>query len=80
MKNFTSLIEAWPSPEDFSADLGVSVNTVLSWKQRNNINGRYDCDIVDSAKSRSIKGITYQLLAYLRAGREAELATREGAE
>lgn len=68
MQCVSDIINSWPSPSDLASDLEVSENTVLSWKQRGRLPGKHDFKLVESAASRGISGITYKLLAKLRAG------------
>lgn len=68
MQCASDIINKWPSAEDLALDLGVSENTVLSWKQRRRLPGSHDVKLVQSAEKRGISGITFELLAKLRAG------------
>jgi hypothetical protein len=63
MHSFRDVIDAWPTPADFAADLGVPYVTANLMRQRNSIHARHWKGVVESARTRKIKGISLDLLA-----------------
>lgn len=80
--SFVDIIEAWPNdPPDrprpgplprfrlFADDLDIPYKTALAWRSRDNIPARYWRRMVNVAKRRKVKGVTFECLAMI-AGRE----------
>jgi hypothetical protein len=63
MDTTTDIIGLWPNAASLADELGVSVITVRSWKQRNSIPPGYWLTLVASAKARGIDGVTLTVLA-----------------
>lgn len=67
METFAAVIDAWPSPAEFAADVGVPLNNARVWKHRDSIPARYWPQVVAGAEARGLVGITLDLLAKLAA-------------
>ena len=66
MKNFTDIIDLWPSRTDFVNDLDLPENLVHVWASRDTIPPEYWAELVDAAEKRSIEGVTLSVLTALR--------------
>jgi hypothetical protein len=67
------IVDAWPSLEEFAADLGIKFNTARGMRQRSSIYWTYWDDVTAAAKRRKIKGINQDVLrqlALVRRGRK----------
>lgn len=64
--SFREVIGLWPSLGEFAQDIGVVENTAKLMRFRDSIHSKYWVKIVDSAKTRKIKGISLVLLASIQ--------------
>jgi hypothetical protein len=67
------IIDAWPSLQEYAADLGILFNTARGMRQRSSIHFTYWDDVTAAAKRRKIKGINQKILrqlALIRRGRK----------
>lgn len=67
MQTVADIIGLWPNAVALADELGVSVITVRSWKQRNSIPPVHWLSLVDRAASRGIEGVTLEALARIAA-------------
>jgi hypothetical protein len=67
-QTFKSVVDLWPSPDAMAADLGVKVETVRKWRQRDSIPAENWLAIVQIA-NRNGHRITVNDLAVLAARR-----------
>ena len=69
---FRILIAKWPSLADFAEDLKVPENTAKQMRTRDSIGIEHWKTLIFGARKRRIRGVTWALLAQLK----AERATR----
>lgn len=65
------IIDAWPTLQDYAADLGVRFNTARGMRQRSSIHWRYWDDVAEAAKRRKIKGVNQKILRELALAKRA---------
>lgn len=68
IKSFRDVIELWPSIGEFAEDIGVKYVTGQLMKHRDSIDADHWVAVVEAAKRRGFKGVTYEALARIRAG------------
>jgi hypothetical protein len=78
IENFRDVVALWGSPEAMASAIGVKVEAVRKWRQRDSIPSEYWLRIVESAKSTD-KPITADDLARLAARGEEPCAPQETA-
>jgi hypothetical protein len=59
------IIDAWPTLQDYAADVGVKFNTARGMRQRSSIHMRYWDEVIAAAKRRRIRGINQNVLRQL---------------
>ena len=68
MHSFSDVILKWPGLTVFAADMGVPVTTAQSWRDRDSIpNARWK-KLIEKARGRGIKGVSYSTLGQLEPG------------
>ncbi len=67
MESFRDVIDRWPELKDFASDLGVKYVNAQVMRHRNSIPSDYWESVVQAAHARKIPGISYEILARLRA-------------
>jgi len=72
MNTWHDLIRAWGGPIAFAESIGVSQDAALQMSSRNNVHSRHWAVIVARAPHAGVDGITFELLASLRWGRQAK--------
>jgi len=68
MKTFRDVIDRWPSLQAFADDLGVAYVTAQVMRHRNSISSRRWQRVVECAVVRGIEGVSYEVLAAIKAG------------
>ena len=68
MKTFRDVIDSWPSLQAFADDLEVAYVTAQVMRHRNSIASKRWQRVVECAGHRGIVGVTYPVLAALKAG------------
>ena len=68
-ETFKAAIDLWGSPINLGEDLGVSVERVRKWRQRNSIPGEYWLPVVEAAKRRGYKVSLLALATIAQEGR-----------
>lgn len=75
--SFQEIVELWPSPDAMAAELGVRVEAVRKWRQRDRIPADLWAAIVDTPTARAAR-VTVVLMASIAARpAPAEPAPRE---
>ena len=72
--SFRQLVDLWPSVAEFAKDLRCRENTAHVMRFRDSIHSRWWAQIVEGAKRRRIKGITFEVLARLQAEKKITAA------
>lgn len=67
MDTFSDIIMRWPSLREFADDLGVPYVTAQVMKHRDSIAAEHWSAVVAGARARKIKGVSFELLARLKA-------------
>ena len=70
MDTYSKIIDAWPSAQEFGADVGVTSNLARVWKSRNTLPVKHWKAVVEKGKERGIE-VSLDLLARLAEHREA---------
>lgn len=68
--SYRPIIQKWPSPAEFGADLGIKDAHVRTFKMRDSIPADYWERIVEAAIKRGISGVTVAVLARIAAKRK----------
>lgn len=71
MKNFSDVINRWPSLTAFAADIRVGYVTAQVMRYRNSIAPSHWLDVVRAAERRGYHDVTLDLLVHLKSGRKA---------
>lgn len=71
MNSFADAIGKWPTPQDLADDMGVPITTAQSWLYRDSIPNTRWAKLIEAARGRGIRGITYAALGKLTPGRQA---------
>lgn len=64
--SFRDLIALWPSVAAFAVDIGCKPTTARQMKYRNNIDSVHWPQLVEAAKRRKLRGVTFDLLFHLQ--------------
>lgn len=75
MNTWKDLIDAWGGPHAFAASIGISAALARMMSSRNSVKADYWPIIVARAPQAGLQGITYELLASLKKGRQARAAS-----
>lgn len=67
MDTFTSIIDRWPSLQDYADDIGVQYVTAQLMRHRNSIASKHWKAVVGGAEKRQIEGVTLEALAEIAA-------------
>lgn len=76
MDTWHDLIKAWGGPKKFAHSIGVTVHAAQQMSSRNNVHSVHWGTVVARAPRAGLKGITFELLASLKRGREAKSPAR----
>lgn len=72
MHSFSEIILKWPGLAEFARDMGVPITTAQSWRDRDSIpNARWK-KLIEKARGRAIKGVTYNALGQMEPGANAK--------
>lgn len=69
--SFVSIINLWPTLQDFADDIGVPYVNANLMRQRDSIAADHWAAMVDAARRRGIKGVSTDRLARLKAEKAA---------
>jgi hypothetical protein len=72
MNNFSDIIDAFGGYAPFSAAIGITENHAGVMKHRNSIPSVYWKRVVEAARERNIKRVSYEVLANLAEKQVAE--------
>ena len=65
MHTIGELIERFGGAAKMAPEIGQSAATIRQWAARESIPGRYWQEIVDAARQRNVRGVTFAALAEL---------------
>ena len=65
MNSFYEVIQAFGGGSKLAGDIGINPITVRQWGNRGSIPSKYWPAIVEAAKAKRIRGVTYQALAQI---------------
>lgn len=72
MHSFSDIIAKWPGLTVFAVDMDVPITTAQSWRDRDSIpNARWK-RLVEKARARGIRGVTYAVLGQFEPGAKAK--------
>lgn len=77
MDTFSSIIDRWPSLQDYADDIGVQYVTAQLMRHRNSIASNHWKAVVGGAEKRRIEGVTLEALAEIAAHATTKRKTRK---
>lgn len=66
--SFSELIARWPNVSKFAEDIKAPYQTAAAMKRRDSIDPNYWPKLIETARARGIKGVTWERLAKMAAG------------